>query len=75
MPLRSPRRASLLLATGQTTQYSSEPDDGYYQRGIPKRYEVLTTGPYAGDSSIDVPRARAALQRAQNRIRIYKELH
>ncbi len=28
-----------------------------------------------GDSSIDVPRARASLQRAQNRIRIYKTVH
>ena len=28
-----------------------------------------------GDSSIDVPRARAALLRAQNRIRIYKGVH
>jgi F-type H+-transporting ATPase subunit epsilon len=29
----------------------------------------------AGDHSIDVPRARAALERAQNRIRIHKESH
>jgi len=29
----------------------------------------------AGDHSIDVPRARAALERAQNRIRIHKETH
>ena len=54
MPVRSPRRACLLLATGQTTQYSSEPDDGYYQSGIPKRYEVLTTGQYSGNANIDL---------------------
>ncbi len=29
----------------------------------------------AGDSSIDVPRARASLERAQNRIRIGKTVH
>ncbi len=29
----------------------------------------------SGDHSIDVPRARAALERAQNRIRIHKETH
>jgi F-type H+-transporting ATPase subunit epsilon len=29
----------------------------------------------AGDSEIDVPRARAALSRAQNRIRLYKQFH
>jgi len=29
----------------------------------------------AGDHSIDVPRARAALERAQNRIKIYRDTH
>ncbi|MEW5796114.1 MAG: ATP synthase F1 subunit epsilon [Candidatus Zixiibacteriota bacterium] len=29
----------------------------------------------AGDKHIDVPRARAALERAHNRIKIYKETH
>jgi len=29
----------------------------------------------AGDKSIDVPRARAALRRAQNRIRVYQATH
>jgi len=29
----------------------------------------------SGDHSIDVPRARAALERAQNRIKIYKDSH
>lgn len=54
MPLRQPRRAGLVLATGQTTQYSSEADDGFYQKGIAKRYEVLTAGAFAGTTNIDL---------------------
>ena len=48
MPLRQPRRAGLLLKTGQLTSYSSEADDGYYEIGLTKRYTILTTGQYSG---------------------------
>ena len=54
MPLRQPRRAGLLLKTGQTTPYSSELDDGYYEKGLAKRYAILTTGQYANTSNIDL---------------------
>jgi len=54
MSLRQPRRAGLLLETGQRTQYSGEPDDGLTQAGLAKRYGVLTTGQYAGTSNIDL---------------------
>ena len=43
-----------LLKTGQTTQYSSELDDGYYEKGIAKSYLVLTTGQFAGTTTIDL---------------------
>ena len=43
-----------LLATGQTTQYSGEPDDGYHEIGIAKSYTVLSTGAYSGTSNIDL---------------------
>lgn len=48
MPLRQPRRAGIPLKTGQTTQYSSEEDDGYHEKGLTKRYSVLSTGDYSG---------------------------
>ena len=54
MPLRQPRRAGILLKTGQTTQYSGELDDGYYEIGLTKRYEVLTLSQYSGTSNIDL---------------------
>ena len=60
MPLRMPRRAGMLLATGQTTQYSGEPDDGDEERGLRKRYEILTLGQYAGMSNIDLIHVTAA---------------
>jgi len=60
MPLRQPRRSALLLRTGQTTQYGSELDDGYYQRGLAKAYTVLTTGPQSGTSNIDLTHLTAA---------------
>ena len=53
-PIRQPRRAGLLLETGQVTQYSSEKDDGYYEVGLNKRYSVLTLGQYSGTSNIDL---------------------
>ncbi len=43
-----------LLSTGQTTQYSSELDDGYYKKGIAKSYSVLSTGQYSGSANIDL---------------------
>ena len=49
-----------LLKTGQTTQYSSELDDGYYESGVAKAYTVLTTGQYSGTSNIDLIHLTAA---------------
>lgn len=43
-----PRYPGKLLKTGQTTQYSSELDDGYYETGLTKRYLILTTGQHSG---------------------------
>ncbi len=43
-----------LLRTGQTTQYSGELDDGYYEKGLAKAYTIKTTGPYSGTSNIDL---------------------
>ena len=43
-----------LLKTGQTTQYSSEADDGLTQKGLAKSYTILTTGAYSGTSNIDL---------------------
>jgi hypothetical protein len=50
----------LLLQTGQTTQYSSELDDGYYQTGIAKSYTVLTTGQHSGTTNVDLIHYAAA---------------
>lgn len=44
----------LLLKTGQTTQYSSELDDGYYEKGLAKSYTVNTTGAQSGTTNIDL---------------------
>lgn len=60
MPIRSPRRAGMLLATGQKTQYDSEPDDGYYQKGLAKAYTILTLGQYAGTVNVDLIHYTAA---------------
>lgn len=43
-----------LLKTGQTTQYNSELDDGYYQAGIAKSYTVNTTGAQSGTTNVDL---------------------
>lgn len=59
MPIRK-RVASLLLKTGQTTQYSSKLDDGYYQQGRSTSYVVYTTGQYAGTTNIDLLHATSA---------------
>jgi len=36
-----------LLKTGQATQYGGYLDDGYYEKGLSKRYTILTLGQYA----------------------------
>ncbi len=41
-----------LLKTGQTTQYGGYEDDGYFEKGLSKAYTVLTTGQYAGTTTI-----------------------
>jgi hypothetical protein len=41
-----------LLKTGQTTQYDGYSDDGYYRKGLPKAYNILTAGQFAGTTSI-----------------------
>lgn len=43
-----------ILATGQTTSYSGELDDGHYEAGIAKSYTVYTTGQFASTSNIDL---------------------
>lgn len=43
-----------LLKTGQTTQYGGYLDDGYYEKGLSKRYTILTAGQYSGTTSITV---------------------
>jgi hypothetical protein len=45
---------ALPLKTGQTTQYSSELDNGFYQTGVDKLYSVLTTGQYSGTANVDL---------------------
>jgi hypothetical protein len=52
--MNSAKNLGQLLATGQTTQYSSELDDGYYRKGLPKSYNILTAGQYAGTVNIDL---------------------
>ncbi len=59
MPLHQPRRAGILLKTGQTTTYHAG-DDGAYQIGLAKRYEALTTGAYSGTTAVDSPGYAAA---------------
>lgn len=59
MPLRMPRRAGLLLATGQTTVYHAG-DDGSFQKGLAKKYTVLSTGQHSGTTAVDVPAYAAA---------------
>lgn len=54
MPLRQPRRAGLLLATGQSTCYHVG-DDGDLEKGLAKRYSILTAGQYSGATAIDTP--------------------
>mgnify|MGYP000980923374 CR=1 FL=1 len=44
---------SKLLKTGQTTQYDSELDDGYYEVGVAKSYTVNTSGAQSGTTNVD----------------------
>lgn len=46
------RKKGGLLKTGQTTQYGGYADDGYYQKGLSKKYSILTAGQYAGTTNI-----------------------
>ena len=48
------RSGSLLLKTGQTTQYSSELDDGFYEMGVAKSYTINTTGAQTGTTNVDL---------------------
>ena len=59
MPLRMPRRATMVPATGQLTCYASG-DDGDLERGPTNRYEVLTASQYSGTTAIDDPTYAAA---------------
>lgn len=45
---------SKLLKTGQTTQYDSELDDGYYEVGVAKSYTVNTSGSQSGTTNVDL---------------------
>lgn len=45
---------SKLLKTGQTTQYDSELDDGYYEVGVAKSYTVNTAGAQSGTTNVDL---------------------
>jgi len=45
---------SKLLKTGQTTQYNSELDDGYYEKGVAKSYTINTTGAQSGTTNVDL---------------------
>jgi len=59
MPIRYPRRAGLLLKTGQTTVYHAG-DDGSHQKGLPKSYTVFSTGAHSGTTAVDTPAYAAA---------------
>ena len=50
------RNLGKLLATGQLTSYGSGAgvDDGARKKGIVKRYTVLTTGQYSGNTNITI---------------------
>ena len=48
------KKSSGLLQTGQQTIYATG-DNGAGQYGLPKSYSVLSTGQYAGTTTIDTP--------------------
>lgn len=43
-----------LLKTGQTVQYDSELDDGYYEAGVAKSFTVNTAGAQSGTTNVDL---------------------
>lgn len=45
---------SKLLKTGQTTQYNSELDDGYYHVGVARSYTVNEAGAQSGTTNVDL---------------------
>jgi F-type H+-transporting ATPase subunit epsilon len=67
----SDNRATLLADAVEET---SEIDLERAEAARDRAWELLKAAG-GGDNTIDVPRARAALERAQNRIRICKEAH
>ncbi len=50
--------------TGQTVQYSSMDDDGYFEKGYARIYVALTTGNYAGTTNITVNSKVIAMENA-----------
>lgn len=59
MPLKMPVWSSILLKTGQVT-CAHVGDDGDWERGMPKGYQVLTTGQYSLTKDIEVAHYAAA---------------
>lgn len=51
---------SLLLKTGQTTQYNSVADDGYLESGVAKSYTVNSSGAQSGTSNVTMIHLQAA---------------
>ena len=45
---------SKVLKTGQTTQYDSELDDGYYEVGVARSYTVNSSGSQSGTTNVDL---------------------
>ncbi len=60
MPLRQPRRAGMMITTGQLTAYHAAGADGagdlgdagVTRKGLAKSYTILTTGRYSGTVAI-----------------------
>lgn len=47
-------RKGYLVKTGQTTQYASMADDGFFEKGQSHRYTILTAGQYSGTTNITI---------------------
>lgn len=56
----SANRGGRLAKTGQTTQYNSKADDGYYQKGLVRSFTVLASGQYSGTTNIDLAHLTAS---------------
>lgn len=54
MPLKWTGPRCKPLVTGQLVQYVGMDDDGFFQRGYPRRYFLLVLGQYAGNTNITV---------------------